>query len=237
MIRINLLPPELQRAARTPAKLFFTLVGGVAATMLVGVAVLWLWIDTRALASRIDERRSEIAVLKEQASEVDRINEDIAYYKEREQAIIQIKTRRILWAPKLDQLVQLTPPDIWITRMEMKTLDPGDYKWGRGGTAKKGPQTGGRLSLTCYAKGTDVSVLTRYRSALSGEHRFYKDLIDVRALPDNFFGDFLSFTKHAWSQVELDGYAETSNLRSVIEIDLKPLYEKPQSLSQNSQKG
>ena len=64
-----------------------------------------------------------------QAQRLDRINEDIAYYKEREKAIIQIKTRRILWGKKLDQLLALTPADIWITRLKMDTLDPGEYRW------------------------------------------------------------------------------------------------------------
>ena len=103
MIKINLLPPELQRAASLPKLVFYTLSGSTVAVMLVGIAALWTWIDTGNMKRNLDNRRTEVASIESQASLLDRINEDIAYYKERERAIIQIKTRRILWASKLDQ--------------------------------------------------------------------------------------------------------------------------------------
>ena len=221
MIKINLLPPELQRAASLPKLVFYTLSGSTVAVMLVGIAALWTWIDTGNMKRNLDNRRTEVASIESQASLLDRINEDIAYYKERERAIIQIKTRRILWASKLDQLVALTPSDIWITSLELDTLDPGEYRW----DANK-RQTGGSLTLNCYSDGTDPSSFTRFRSNLSEDSRLFANLIDVSALPDNFFGDFLGFSPHAWTLVEGQEGAP-DRLQSTIEIDLKPLYEKP----------
>ncbi len=222
MIQINLLPPELQRAARTPRALFFTLVGGVAATMLIGFAIIWFRFSLSGLEERVDSRRIVLNTVKEKAREVDRINEDIAFFKERERAIIEIKSNRILWTQKLDQLVRRTPSYIWITRLTLTTLDASEYKWEKGVV-----QTGGKLSLTCYAQGSEVAAITNYIAALSGQSRFYKDLIDVRALPDNFFGDFLSFSKPSWQLVVLDEYARPASLKFVLEAALKPLYDPP----------
>jgi Tfp pilus assembly protein PilN len=221
VIKINLLPPELQRAASLPKLVFYTLSASVVSVMLVGIAGVWIWIDTGNMKNNLENRRAEVASIEAQASQLDRINEDIAYYKEREKAIIQIKTRRILWGPKLDQLVALTPDDIWITRFEMDTLDPGEYRWEAG---KR--QNGGQLNLTCYSEGTDPSSFTRFRSSLSEDKRLFAGMIDISALPDHFFGDFLGFSPHAWSLVEGKDGGE-DRLQSTIQIDLKPLYESP----------
>ena len=231
MIKINLLPPDLQRAASLPKLVFYTLSASVVAVMLVGIASLWIWIDTGNLESNVENRRAEVANIEAQASQLDRINEDIAYYKEREKAIIQIKTRRILWGQKLDQLVALTPDDIWITRLEMDTLDPGEYKWEAGRQ-----QTGGQLSLTCFSDGTDPTSFTEMRSRLSEDSRLFANLIDISALPDNFFGDFLGFSPHQWTKVEGEE-GEPDRLQSTIQIDLKPLYEAPKADVPAAKKG
>lgn len=223
MIRINLLPPELQRAARTPKTLFFTLVGGVVTTMFVGIAVLWLWFSVRSLDDYRERRQADVNIAKEQAQEVDRINEDISFYKKREKAIIEIKERRIIWAPKLDQLAERTPDDILITQLDMQTYDRSAYKW-----EKDKVQTGGRLTLTCFAENTGLTTLTEYRKALTGERTFYKNLVDVSALPDNFFGDFGGFSDPAWSRVNMEGAAQREFLRFVMEMHLKPRFDKPQ---------
>lgn len=223
MIKINLLPEDLQRAASLPKLVFYTMAGSVVAVMLVGIAALWTWIDTENRVRHVENRRDEVARLEAQASQLDRINDDIAYYKEREKAIIQIKTRRILWAPKLDQLVALTPDDIWIASLSMDTLDPGEYRWD---TGKR--QTGGEMELVCYSEGTDPTSFTRFRSSMSEDPRLFASLIDISALPDHFFGDFLGFSPHAWSLVEGED-DEPDRLQSTIQIDLKPLYDEPKA--------
>lgn len=218
-----MLPKELQKAARTPRVVFYTLAVSTAMVTVTGVGLLWLWITAGNMEALAMERHANLVTLQEEAAEVDRISEDIAFYKQREDSILNIKTRRILWAPKMDQLVSLTPEEIWITGLEMRTLDPGEYLWNSRGS---GQQTGGRLTLDCVSNGTDPSSFTRFRASLAEDKRFYRDLIDVSSLPGNFFGDFTGFTDHAWSVIEGSGELGTS-LRSRIEIDLKPLYDPP----------
>ncbi|MFN0056899.1 MAG: PilN domain-containing protein [Planctomycetota bacterium] len=223
MIKINLLPPELQRAAKTPKSLFFALIGGVMATMLVGVGVLLLWISVRSLERTVESRQIQVRALQDEAREVDRLNEDIALYKDREQAIIEIKSRRTFWGLKLHQLMQLTPEDIWVTRLSLNTFDEADYKWEKGKQ-----QSGGTLQLHCYALGTEVQTLTNYRASLAGRQDFYANLIsDDSAFPDNFFGDFLGYAPPDLQRIQLNGYQEPRCLFSAVDINLKPRFEAP----------
>jgi len=221
VIKINLLPPELQRAASLPKLVFYTLTASVTAVMLVGIASLWVWIDKGNLETAVQDRETEVSRLEAQAEQLDRINKDIDYYRERESAIIQIKTRRILWGKKLDQLARLTPEDIWIDRLLMETLDPGEYRWEAGKE-----QTGGKLVLTCWTESLDPASFTELRSRLSDDSRLFSGLLDTSALPDHFFGDFLGFSPHQWSRLE-GSDEELARLESTIQLDLKPLHDPP----------
>ena len=190
--------------------------------MLFGLAIIGFRFTLSGLESKVEHQRIQVNKIQDEAREVDRIKEDIAFYKERERAIIEIKSNRILWTQKLDQLVRRTPSNIWITRINLSTLDPNEYKWEKGVE-----QTGGRLTLTCYAQGNEVSAITNYISSLSGQALPYRDLIDVRTLPDNFFGDFLKFSQPSWTSVDLDDFTNPTALRFVLDASLKPLFEQP----------
>ena len=221
MIRINLLPAELQRAASTPRTVFYSVLGGVAAVALGAIGIMWLWIAQGTMEAKAETQTALVSVLEERAHEVDRIQSDIDYYRQREESIIQIKTRRILWAPKLDQMLMLIPEDIWITSLLVTVLDDGEYRWD-----PNSRQSGGRVVLDCVALGNDPQVFTRFRKALSEDQRFYADLVDVSPMPDSFFGDFLGFTPLSWEKIESTD-EEPEHFRSSIGIDLKPLQDPP----------
>ncbi|MAW77273.1 MAG: hypothetical protein CMJ95_07810 [Planctomycetes bacterium] len=221
MIRINLLPAELQRAASTPRTVFYSVLGGVAAVALGAIGIMWLWIAQGTMEAKAETQTALVSVLEERAHEVDRIQSDIDYYRQREESIIQIKTRRILWAPKLDQMLMLIPEDIWITSLLVTVLDDGEYRWD-----PNSRQSGGRVVLDCVALGNDPQVFTRFRKALSEDQRFYADLVDVSSMPDSFFGDFLGFTPLSWEKIESTD-EEPEHFRSSIGIDLKPLQDPP----------
>ena len=57
MIRINLLPQELQQAARTPVKLFVTIVVGIVVVLLASVAYGYLFFNTMVLAERVERKK------------------------------------------------------------------------------------------------------------------------------------------------------------------------------------
>ncbi|MGE4618734.1 MAG: hypothetical protein AAEJ04_02880 [Planctomycetota bacterium] len=221
MIKINLLPTELQRAANTPRTVFYSVLSGVAAVAMGAIGIVWLWISQGTLEATAETQTALVSVLEERAQEVDRIQSDIDYYRQREESIIQIKTSRILWAPKLDQMLALIPDDIWITSLSVDVLDEAEYRWD-----PNNKQTGGRVNLDCVALGDDPQVFTRFRKALSEDQRFYADLVDVSSMPDSFFGDFLGFTPLSWEKVESTD-DEPEHFQSTIGIDLKPLQDPP----------
>ncbi len=221
MIRINLLPKGLQQAARTPLKLFVTFIVGVVVTLLSACTFGYLWFNTVVLEERQERKKEEVEHLKANAAEVDSLLDDIEDYKERERAIISIKTNRILWSKKLDELIQITPSYVWIIRLNMNELDPGEYKWEKGKE-----QTGGYLRLKCYSSGNQVSRMTNFRQRLKNVDEFYLKFIDEKIKPENFYSDFINISHPEWKFVLLEGFKDPNNIRFSVRLELRPLSEK-----------
>jgi Tfp pilus assembly protein PilN len=221
MIRINLLPKELQQAARTPAKLFITILAGLALSMVLVCTYVYFWFSVVVFQERVERKREEVEQLQKTASEVDALLDDIADYKEREKAIIGIKTNRILWSKKLDELSRITPSYIWIVRLTMRELDPVEYKWD-----KNAAQTGGYLKLKCYSLGNDVDRMTAYRKTLKSVDEFYLRFMQEPVKPENFYSDFINITQPEWRLVLLKGFRDPTNIRFTVRLDLRPLVER-----------
>jgi Tfp pilus assembly protein PilN len=221
MIRINLLPKGLQQAARTPVKLFVTFIAGVAVSLVAACVYGYLWFNAVVLEERAERKREEVEHLKGNAAEVDSLMDDIEDYKERERAIISIKTNRILWSRKLDELIQTTPGYVWITRLQMNELDPSEYKWEKGKE-----QTGGFLKLKCFSSGNQVSRMTTFRQRLKNVDEFYLKFIDEKIKPENFYADFVNINQPEWKFVLLEGFKDTNNIKFSVRLDLRPLAEK-----------
>jgi Tfp pilus assembly protein PilN len=221
MIRINLLPHELRQAARTPVKVFATFLVGVVLIAVLLCTYAYLWFNSIVFQERRDRKRDEVQQLSEKAAEVDTLTEDIAQYKERERVIISIKTNRVLWSKKLDELVRLTPNHIWIVRLEMREFDPSEYTW-----EENQVQTGGYLRLKCYSKGQDVDRMTVYRERLKKVDEFYLGFMDEPVKPEKFYSDFINITPPEWQFVNLPGYQEPRNIRFMVRLDLRALMEK-----------
>lgn len=221
MIRINLLPKELQQAAKTPAKLFFTVLAGVALSLVLLCTYVYFWFSVVVFHERVERKKEEVEQLQKTAAEVDALLDDIADYKEREKAIISIKTNRVLWSKKLDELARITPSYIWIVRLDMRELDPSEYKWDQ-----KSEQTGGYLKLKCYSLGNDVDRMTAYRKTLKSVDEFYLRFMQERIKPENFYSDFINITQPEWRLVLLKGFREPTNIRFSVRLDLRPLVER-----------
>jgi len=108
MIRINLLPEEYRKKARTPVKLLLAVAGAVA----VNAALLawWGW-AAFGVASEIESEKTTLQL------EMDGLAPQVAYYqsldaeskqhKSRETTLSQITKSRISWTRKLDELVDV----------------------------------------------------------------------------------------------------------------------------------
>lgn len=217
MIRINLLPQELQQAARTPVKLFVTIVVGIIVVLLSAVSYGYLFFNTMVLAERVERKQEEVEHLKANAAEVDSLLDDIQDYKQREQAIINIKTNRILYSRKLDELVQITPKHIWILQLRVREAVKGE--------GAKFEESGGYLELACVSSGKEVNQLTNFRTRLKNVDEFYTNFIDEPIRMENFYNDFINITRPEWQLVMLDKFKEPHNLKFTVRLDLRMLEE------------
>ncbi|MCY2960301.1 MAG: hypothetical protein NTY35_09065 [Planctomycetota bacterium] len=133
MIRINLLPEEYRKKARTPIKLVLALAAVV--TVNAGMATWWAWQRIGIQA----EIESEAASLQ---TEMDGLNPQVTYhqsleseakqYKTREEALASITTSRISWTKKLDELIDVVNRGqngqrhlVWLDDLQVsQTTDP-----------------------------------------------------------------------------------------------------------------
>lgn len=221
MIKINLLPEEFQKSARTPPKFFIAIIAGVVLVAVLLCAFGSLYLNTIVLDERVSRKRTEVEHFQNSAREVDALLEDIADYKEREKAIISIKTNRILWSQKLAMLCKITPGYIWIVRLEMRELDRSEYTWNKGSR-----QTGGFLLLHCYSSGDEVDRMTNYRQRLKNVDEFYLRFMQEDIKPNNFYSDFINITPPEWKFVQLPGFLDPNNIRFAVRLDLRPLLAK-----------
>ena len=219
-IRINLLPPEFRSAGVDPKLKLILGASGLAVVGLLFFTWLYLVFSTSSLGDELDSRQQDIFADKKEAVRVDTLLDEINDYKERERAIISIKTNRILWSKKLTELVRLTPDHIWLVRLDMKERDPEDRP-----RAGEMAGSGGSLRLLCYSAGSQVGRMTAFRERLKGADEFYLDFLDESLKPGNFYSDFQSISRPEWRSVVFEGYREPHNLRFTIRLDLRGLQE------------
>ena len=108
MIRINLLPDEYRRRARTP----FKMLAGVAAVVLVNGALIayWGWMAF-GVAAEIESERSvyqlEMDGLTPQVAYHDALDLEVKSYATREKTLSEITNNRVLWTKKVDELIDI----------------------------------------------------------------------------------------------------------------------------------
>jgi Tfp pilus assembly protein PilN len=108
MIRINLLPDEYRKKARTPVKLVLALAAAV--TVNAGLAAWWAWqkIGIQAeIESEAASLQTELDGLTPQVDYHKALESESKQYKVREETLAAITTSRISWTKKLDELVDV----------------------------------------------------------------------------------------------------------------------------------
>lgn len=108
MIRINLLPDEYRRRARTPIKVL----GAIALLVAVNTSLIayWTWLEF-GVAAEIETQRSVLQVemdgLTPQVNYHNALDQEIKAFATREQTLTEITKNRILWTRKLDELIDV----------------------------------------------------------------------------------------------------------------------------------
>ena len=108
MIRINLLPEEYRRKARTPIKILLTLVGVVAVNS--ALLAYWCWLAFGVM-SEIDTERSvlqlEMDGLTPRVNYHHALDAETKLYASREKTLAEITKNRVAWTKKLDELIDV----------------------------------------------------------------------------------------------------------------------------------
>jgi len=108
MIRINLLPEEFRRKARTPIKLVL----GLAAVVTVNAGLVTWWaFQAIGVQAQIESEQASLQ------TEMDGLNNQVTYYssldaeakayKSRESTLQNITSSRVSWTKKLDELIDV----------------------------------------------------------------------------------------------------------------------------------
>ncbi len=151
MIEINLLPPQYRTVERTPLPVFLGFVAGVA---VVGVMLISL-IALRAKADRLTELKTQLTATKDakakEVEEIRKIERELADSQGRIDTVLSIAESKVYWAMKLDQLVRILPRYVWLDRIDFD---------------------GGKVLLTCKARGTSLQRYTELRQKLRNDTNF-----------------------------------------------------------------
>jgi Tfp pilus assembly protein PilN len=108
MIRINLLPEEYRKKARTPIKLVGALVGAV--TVNTGLLAWWSfqWLGVQAeIESKAAALQTELDGLTPQVTYHKSLETEARHYEARESTLAGITSSRISWTRKLDELIDV----------------------------------------------------------------------------------------------------------------------------------
>lgn len=108
MIRINLLPDEYRRKARTPFKVMLAVSGAV--TLNASLLAYWCWL-TFGVSAEVETERSvlqlEMDGLTPQVNYHNSLDAETKVFASREQTLAQITRNRVAWTKKLDELVDV----------------------------------------------------------------------------------------------------------------------------------
>lgn len=133
MIRINLLPEEYRKQARTPVKLLLGLL--LAVVVNAGLATFWAFqaFGLQAeIASENSGLQTELDGLTPQVTYYNSLDGESKQYKSRESTLAGITSSRISWTKKLDELIDVVNRGgngqrhlVWLDDLQVaQTTDP-----------------------------------------------------------------------------------------------------------------
>jgi Tfp pilus assembly protein PilN len=167
MIKINLLPPEKRKAERTPPRFFAMVVVNVAALALIGVYLLFVWMEIRETEEKILSKQVELANLQKAVQEHDELEREFGQLQAKIREIDDLTKRDVEWWDAINALWDVIHQNakVWID--DLKILDSAgaltEIKRADASTPLN-PIYG--LIIRCHVAGNDVSEMTKFRNAL-----------------------------------------------------------------------
>jgi Tfp pilus assembly protein PilN len=167
MIRINLLPADLRRGTRLPAKVLAVAFGSALA---VSASIGWfglVWFgDLGNAEHRLEAAIKKLAERQKKVAYVDQLEANKADYSGRVQTIQDIARSRRVWTRFLDELIDVANNDGDIER---------HLVWFDGITVRNDPKRGATVSMKTSVQGAEQSRLANFDDDLAGSP-FGKDV-------------------------------------------------------------
>lgn len=162
MIEINLLPQEYRPRDSHNVPLLLTVLGGI--VLVCGLFFTWMKLENevRELERTNADLAKRKADLERDAKTIDKLKEEIARQKSRQETIIEISQSKVMWSQKLEQFsdIMRNYRNFWVTNLNLaKTA-------GRGGAQAT-------LALRMSGLGYDMREVAKLRDALQNDQNFF----------------------------------------------------------------
>ena len=198
MIEINLLPEDLKRHARAG--------GGGRRRMVLCVALLvaaavgagyFHVVHVSKRQTRHERLAAALAVLQRDTREMAELQAAVKHVERRKSALTDLYRQRTLWAEKLDQLVDIIPPNVWVRSIRLASPR----------RARLGSASSGTLTLECYSAGAEEKGITLFRERLKEHEAFWQDVEHINPIQHR--------------RREFSAYVEGVALDFTVDLDLK----------------
>ncbi len=187
MIEINLLPPEMRKVDRTSMKRLLCMITAVVLVSASAIGVITSVKRYHDESAKNVELNQEVARLEPLATEYDVLSAELVEIGTRIRTIDEIRSTRLRWGVKLDQLYAILPDYVWFDKVELKA--------GRATGPAAAAGIVSKLLLECFAAGADEKRYAEFRRVLTGEL-----VADGPYSGDEFFSDFDKLNSTGWSR-------------------------------------
>ena len=210
MIEVNLLPQELRRVEHTPLPRFLTIIVGTTfVSILIALGAIFHLRRLPDVARMDAALNQEVTTSTQSEKEHDLLLGQMEEVKQRKRAIAEIWRARIIWSQKLQQLGQMMPKFIGLSKLTIEEAK-------RSG---RDNEVGGYLSLASVCAGADVDRLAMFRRILCGDY-------PANESPDPWIGrvwyqDFASIDATPWVRKDMPDYVEKEALDFTLKLAMK----------------
>lgn len=147
MIEINLLPEERRPVERTPLPRFLTMLFGVVGICIEVVIFVYFLMKIPNLIEAKERLTRSIDRKDREIKQVKQLEDKMEELLDRRVLVIQLYTRRRLWAPILHRLNEARPEKLWFDSLKLQTKQASRAR-------EKGEAN---LMLSGYARGKDAA--------------------------------------------------------------------------------
>ena len=223
MIDINLLPEEFRVVEGTPKPRLVASYLCVAITLILLALLGIQYFAYEAELANNEQLIERKGQLEKKAEEYDDVQREIGQLSKRRDVIATLLQQRLVWSPKLDQLIDLVPDYVQFGRITLRKPEETRGK----GRAKTAPQ--GKLILSCRSNSEDPRFVSSFYRVLLGERPPDSGEIE-RSLA--FARDFVSLGHDGGKLVELEVDETAADAGEEPpegwEFNITLLYERPQ---------